>query len=155
MRARPQPAKLDATHPVHHWVVRAAGSGFGCGGGIRALSAACLFVLASCAATPSAPAKVADFRGRIGVLCPDQVAPRIPEQAERDRISGKVVADARVVKGAVVDVKIRSGPRIYRTAVVEAMKQYRCDREVAQAVTNQQFVFDMSRTPAGRLKAEK
>jgi len=154
MRTQRETTKAHAARMVR-WCAVGARSGLRTGRGVRVLLAPCLFALAACAAAPSAPGKVADYRGRIGVLCPDQVSPRIPAQAERDKISGKVVADARVVKGSVVNVKIRSGPRVYRNAVVEAMKQYRCDHEVAEAVTDQQFVFDMSRTPVGRLKAEK
>ena len=154
MRTQPEPAKPHAARMVQ-WCAVGARSGLRSGRAIRVLLAPCLLALASCAAAPSAPGKVADYRGRIGVLCPDQVSPSIPVQAERGKISGKVVAEARVVKGAVVSVKIRSGPRVYRNAVMEAMKQYRCDHDIAEAVTDQQFVFDMSRTPVGRLKAEK
>jgi hypothetical protein len=152
------PSKLATFHATRSTAPRCAvgvESWFQNDRGIRALSVLCLFALAACVATPSAPAKVADYRGRIGVLCPEQVSPRVPAQAERDKISGKVVADARVVEGAVVDVRIRSGPRVYRNAVVEAMKQYRCDRDVPRAVTNQQFVFDMSRQPIAPSKAAK
>jgi periplasmic protein TonB len=71
---------------------------------------------------PPKPAARAD----IGVACPTQVKPEIPRRALQEGISGVVRAQALIQGGAVKEVTILSGPRVFHAAVRAAMLQYKC-----------------------------
>jgi len=65
-------------------------------------------------------------RADIGVACPTQVKPEIPRKALQDGTGGVVRAQALIQGGAVKEVTILSGPRIFHSAVRTAMLQYKC-----------------------------
>jgi len=74
---------------------------------------------------PVEPPK-ASGRSDIGVACPTQVKPEIPRKALQDGTGGVVRAQALIQGGAVKEVTIISGPRIFHGAVRSAMLQYKC-----------------------------
>lgn len=89
------------------------------------------------AAAPAAPA-VAD----IGVACPKQVQPDVPQKAVDDGVSGTVKAELRIKGGKVIDVRILSGPRIFHAAVRSAVMRYECAVSGdAEVVATQNFSF--------------
>lgn len=94
-------------------------------------------------AGPAAPARPAPANARteIGVACPTQVQPEIPRRALQEGVGGVVRAQALIRGGAVVEVTILSGPRIYHAAVRAAMLQYRCVSEASEVVAVQEFAF--------------
>lgn len=65
-------------------------------------------------------------RSDIGVACPTQVRPEIPRKALQDGSGGVVRAQALIHDGAVKEVTILSGPRVFHAAVRAAMSQYKC-----------------------------
>lgn len=73
-----------------------------------------------------APAPAAPSRLDIGVACPTQVRPEMPRRALQEGVSGVVRAQITVVGGAVKEVQILSGPRVFHQAVRNAMLQYKC-----------------------------
>ena len=78
-----------------------------------------------------------------GSSCPTQVPPTVSARAFAQRAAGVVRATATVLKGAVTEVKIISGPEIFHESVIAALKQYKCSySEVAFEVT-QEFSFRM------------
>jgi periplasmic protein TonB len=79
-------------------------------------------------APPPPPVEVPKPSGRtdIGVACPTQVKPDIPRKALQDGTGGVVRAQALIQGGAVKEVTILSGPRIFHSAVRSAMLQYKC-----------------------------
>jgi len=81
-----------------------------------------------------------DSRIQIGIACSVQVAPRVPRKAVEEGITGTVVTEIRIVSGEVSEVKILSGPDVYRDSVVTAIKQYKCEERIS-AVANQEFTF--------------
>jgi periplasmic protein TonB len=78
---------------------------------------------------------------RIGVTCSNQVAPILPLQAIRDGIEGTVTARARIKGGIVTEVTILSGPEVFHSVVITAMKQYRCTASDEEVVATQSFTF--------------
>jgi protein TonB len=90
------------------------------------------------AAAPPAPA--AQSPGEMVVACPGQVPPRMPRQALRDSIEGVVKAQALIRDGAVRQVTILSGPRVFHDAVRQAMLQYRCEGGGGEVLATQEFV---------------
>jgi protein TonB len=93
-------------------------------------------------APPPPPVEAPQPSGKadVGVACPTQVKPEMPRKALQDGISGVVVAQLTIQGGAVKDVTILSGPRVYYAAVRAAVLQYRCVA-VDGTVTTQEFVF--------------
>ena len=81
------------------------------------------------------------MRADMGVACPRQVAPDMPRRALQEGISGVVRAQALIRNGAVVEVTILSGPRIYHAAVRAAMLQYRCVSDASEVLATQEFAF--------------
>lgn len=67
------------------------------------------------------------------IACPTQVPPEMPRKALQDGIEGVVKAQALVRNGAVQEVTILSGPRVFHNAVKTAMMQYRCASEIGRA----------------------
>ena len=87
------------------------------------------------------PAAAKPARSEIGVACPTQVAPEMPKRAIQDGIFGVVRAQALIREGAVREVTILSGPRIFHAAVKAAMMQYRCTNDSVDITATQEFNF--------------
>lgn len=92
-------------------------------------------------APPAAPAP--PRRTEIGVACPTQVKPQMPVQALRQGIGGVVRAQALIRDGAVREVTILSGPRVFHDVVRAAMLQYRCNAEGGAVLADQEFAFKL------------
>jgi protein TonB len=88
-----------------------------------------------------APPKPAANRSDIGVACPTQTKPEMPRKAIQDGSEGVVRAQALIKDGAVKDVTILSGPRVFHAAVKAAMMQYRCTADSGEITATQEFVF--------------
>ncbi|WP_374669430.1 energy transducer TonB [Ramlibacter sp.] len=94
------------------------------------------------AAPPAPPARPA--RVEMSVVCPTQTRPEMPRQAVREGAQGVVVAQATIKGGSVTEVQILSGPRVFHSAVRNAMLQYKCNAEGAAEITaTQEFVFKL------------
>jgi protein TonB len=90
-------------------------------------------------AAPTVPA--APTRTDIKVACPNQVAPEMPRKALQDGTQGVVKAQALIRNGAVVEVTILSGPKVFHPAVRAAMLQYKCQSGGGDVLATQEFVF--------------
>ncbi len=90
-------------------------------------------------ATPAAPS--APVQADIKLACPSQVTPEMPRKALQDGTQGVVRARAVIRNGAVVEVTILSGPRVFHQAVRAAMLQYKCQSGPGDVVATQEFVF--------------
>jgi protein TonB len=90
---------------------------------------------------PPAPPKPAPNRSDIRVACPTQVAPEMPRKAIQDGTEGVVKAQALIKEGAVKEVTILSGPRVFHAAVKAAMMQYKCTADGTEILAIQEFVF--------------
>jgi len=90
---------------------------------------------------PPAPARPAPNRSDLRVACPTQVPPEMPRKAIQDGSEGVVKAQALVKDGAVKEVTILSGPRVFHAAVKAAMMQYRCTMDSGEILATQEFVF--------------
>ena len=88
-----------------------------------------------------APPKPAANRSDIGVACPTQTKPEMPRKAIQDGSEGVVKAQAVIKDGAVRDVTILSGPRVFHAAVKAAMMQYKCTADSGEITATQEFVF--------------
>ena len=88
---------------------------------------------------PVAPPKPS--RTDIAIACPTQVPPEMPRKALQEGASGVVKAQARIVNGAVTEVTILSGPRVFHAAVREAMMQYKCTQDAHEVLAVQEFNF--------------
>ncbi|MDB5871265.1 MAG: hypothetical protein JWQ07_707 [Ramlibacter sp.] len=91
-------------------------------------------------AAPPAPSG----RQEMGVACPSQTKPEMPRQALRDGTTGVVRAQALIRDGRVVSVDIQSGPRVFHSAVREAMMQYRCVTSGGDIIATQEFSFKVN-----------
>jgi periplasmic protein TonB len=69
------------------------------------------------------------------------VKPEMPRQALRDKTTGTVRAQAVIRDGKVVSVEIQGGPRVFHSAVREAMLQYRCISSSGDIIATQEFSF--------------
>lgn len=65
----------------------------------------------------------------------------MPRKALQDGSEGVVKAQALVKDGAVREVTILSGPRIFHAAVKAAMMQYKCTADATEVLATQEFVF--------------
>jgi len=74
---------------------------------------------------PPAPQPAA-AKPDIGVACPVQARPEIPLKALQSGQGGTVRAEVTIRGGAVADVRILSGPRMFHAPVREALRQYKC-----------------------------
>lgn len=109
--------------------------------------------IVSVAAPPPTPAVIAPppppvvapkpvgNRADLRVACPTQVPPEMPRKALQDGSEGVVKAQALVKDGAVREVTILSGPRIFHAAVKAAMMQYKCTADATEVLATQEFVF--------------
>jgi protein TonB len=89
--------------------------------------------------TPSGP-----VRADIKLACPTQVAPDMPRKALQDGTVGVVRAQALVRNGAVVEVTILSGPKVFHQAVRTAMLQYKCQSNPGDVLAAQEFDFKIA-----------
>jgi protein TonB len=89
----------------------------------------------------AAPPRPAPNRQDLRVACPTQVPPEMPRKAIQDGSEGVVKAQALVKNGAVQEVTILSGPRVFHAAVKAAMMQYKCTADATEVVATQEFVF--------------
>jgi periplasmic protein TonB len=80
-------------------------------------------------------------RTSIGVACPTQVAPEMPRKALQDGVEGVVKAQVLIKDGAVKEVTILSGPRIFHAVVRAAMMQYKCTQDAGDILATQEFNF--------------
>ena len=90
---------------------------------------------------PVVAPKPAGSRADLRVACPTQVPPEMPRKALQDGSEGVVKAQALVKDGAVREVTILSGPRIFHAAVKAAMMQYKCTADATEVLATQEFVF--------------
>ena len=109
--------------------------------------------IASVATPPPAPAviapppppapvvKAAPAKQDIRLACPTQVPPEMPRKALQDGTEGVVKAEATIKDGAVIDVSILSGPRVFHAAVRAAMMQYKCVSGAGETKAVQEFAF--------------
>ena len=93
------------------------------------------------AVTPAPPPKPGPNRSDIRVACPTQVPPEMPRKAIQDGVEGVVKAQALIKDGAIREVSILSGPRVFYAAVKAAMLQYKCTAESGEITATQEFVF--------------
>jgi len=91
---------------------------------------------------PAPPAKV-PTRNDIGVACPTQVVPEMPRKAIQDGTIGVVKAQALIKDGAIKEVTILSGPRVFHAAVRAAMMQYKCVTDGGDVIATQEFNFKL------------
>jgi protein TonB len=89
----------------------------------------------------AAPPRPAPNRSDLRVACPTQVPPEMPRKAIQDGSEGVVKAQALVKNGAVHEVTILSGPRVFHAAVKAAMMQYKCTADSGEILATQEFVF--------------
>ncbi|MEY4016892.1 MAG: hypothetical protein RLZZ189_689 [Pseudomonadota bacterium] len=90
---------------------------------------------------PPPPPSVAPNRSDMRVACPTQVPPEMPRRALQDGTEGVVKAQALVKDGAVKEVTILSGPRVFHAAVRAAMLQYKCAANTSEIIATQEFIF--------------
>ena len=90
---------------------------------------------------PPAPPAAPAGRQEMGVACPTQVKPDMPRQAIKEGAEGVVKAQALIRDGAVKEVTILSGPRVFHSPVRNAMMQYRCISGSGDIIATQEFVF--------------
>jgi periplasmic protein TonB len=80
-------------------------------------------------------------RQEMGVACPTQVKPEMPRQAIKEGAEGVVKAQALIRDGAVREVTILSGPRVFHSSVRNAMMQYKCISGSGDIIATQEFAF--------------
>jgi hypothetical protein len=86
--------------------------------------------------TPAARNAQSGFNGKDCVM----VSPLLPADVRKRARPGTVRARAHFVQGAVTQVTVLSGPRVYRQPVIAAMTQYTCKGSLTFAA-DQTFVF--------------
>jgi protein TonB len=80
-------------------------------------------------------------RSDMKVACPSQVAPEMPRKALQDGTQGVVKAQALIRNGAVVEVTVLSGPKVFHEPVRKAMLQYKCLATSGEVLATQEFAF--------------
>jgi len=98
---------------------------------------------APAAAPAPAPAVVGPQRAAIAVVCPTQVAPDMPRRAVQEGTEGVVKAQILIKNGAVQEVTILSGPKVFHAAVRKAIGQYRCVADGPEVLATQEFSFKL------------
>ncbi len=94
-------------------------------------------------APPAPPVATGPKRTSIGVACPTQVTPEMPRKAIQDGTEGMVKAQALIKDGAVKEVTILSGHRVFHAAVRNAMLQYKCTQDAGEVLATQEFNFKL------------
>jgi periplasmic protein TonB len=92
---------------------------------------------------PKVEAPVVAARPDIRVACPTQVPPEMPRKATQEGTEGIVRAEVTIRDGAVKEVQILSGPRVFHAAVKNAMMQYKCQSGSGEVKATQEFVFKL------------
>lgn len=92
---------------------------------------------------PIAPVAAGPKRSAIGLACPTQVAPEMPRKALQDGTEGVVKAQITIKGGAIQDVTILSGPRVFHAAVRAAVLQYKCMSDGGEVIATQEFNFKL------------
>ena len=92
---------------------------------------------------PIAPVAAGPKRSAIGLACPTQVPPEMPRKAIQDGTEGVVKAQITIKGGAVQDVTIVSGPRVFHAAVKAAVLQYKCISDGGEVIATQEFNFKL------------
>ena len=106
-------------------------------------------VIAPPAPPAPAPAPVAEStpklpqKQEIGLACPRQVHPEMPRRALEDGVQGTVKAQLVIVDGQPKEVVILSGPRVFHSAVRNAMMRYECVGK-GEVIAVQEFKFDLT-----------
>ena len=90
---------------------------------------------------PTPPEPSGPVRNDIKVACPTQTPPEMPRKALQDGTSGVVKAQVLIRNGAVAEVTILSGPKVFHQAVRNAMMQYKCQANTADVLATQEFAF--------------
>jgi protein TonB len=67
----------------------------------------------------------------------------MPRKALQDGTQGVVKAQALIRNGAVVEVTVLSGPKVFHQAVRTAMLQYKCQIVAGDVLTPQEFAFKL------------
>jgi protein TonB len=65
----------------------------------------------------------------------------MPRRAIQDQTDGVIRAQVLIKDGAVKEVTILSGPRVFHASVRSAMLQYKCTAESGEITATQEFVF--------------
>jgi protein TonB len=65
----------------------------------------------------------------------------MPRKALQEDSEGVVKAQVLIRDGAVREVTILSGPRIFHASVKAAMLQYKCTADATEILATQEFVF--------------
>ena len=68
----------------------------------------------------------------------------MPRKALQDGTVGVVRAQALIRDGVVKEVTILSGPRVFHTAVRNAMLQYKCTADPGDVLATQEFGFSIN-----------
>ncbi|MDH4480958.1 MAG: energy transducer TonB [Rhodoferax sp.] len=95
------------------------------------------------AAPAPAPVVAGPKRAAIGVVCPTQALPEMPRRAIQDGTEGVVKAQILIRNGVVQEVIILSGPRVFHTAVKNAIAQYKCVADGPEVLATQDFNFKL------------
>ena len=85
-------------------------------------------------------------RNAIDAICPpeSQVKPEMPVKAkEEPGDEWMVSAKITIHNGAVKDVTILSGPKVFHDNVRKAIRQYRCKSEAGEVVVTQVLRFKL------------
>ena len=91
-----------------------------------------------------AAASAASSASVSGSVCPTQVPPTMSAQAVAMQATGVVRAKVTILRGAVTEVTIVSGPEIFHESVIAALKQYKCNYLDAPIEVIQEFSFENS-----------
>lgn len=67
----------------------------------------------------------------------------MPRKALQDGVEGVVKAQATIRDGVVKEVTILSGPRVFHTAVRNAMMEYKCASDSGDVIATQEFNFKL------------
>ena len=65
----------------------------------------------------------------------------MPRKALQDGTQGVVKAQALIRNGAVVEVTVLSGPKVFHEPVRKAMLQYKCLATPGEVLATQEFAF--------------
>jgi protein TonB len=79
----------------------------------------------------------------MGIVCPKQVRPEMPVRAIRDGIEGVVKVQILVQSGEIKDITILSGPKVFHSAVRDAILQYKCKSDTDTVTATQEFSFKL------------
>lgn len=80
-------------------------------------------------------------RAPVNAICRKLVAPEMPAAAARDRLTGQVTAEMRIVDGKVSEIIKVAGPEVFHDAVIAAVRRYECDRLDKPVIATQKFEF--------------